>query len=146
LAVDPATSGAGAHLALSYYYYPDASCTGGCRLTAGFITSPDAGAHWSTPTQLSGPMPLSQIANTSQGPMVGDYISTSFNSAGLAVPVFAIGKPPTPPAAFDEAMYAPNAPLSVATSATAPNRSSSAGVQSTGGTGTGALLRSLRQN
>src|SRR3954465_14956764 len=40
LAVDKSTSGAGAHLALSYYYYPDATCTGGCKLDVGYISSP----------------------------------------------------------------------------------------------------------
>jgi hypothetical protein len=39
-------------------------------------------------------MNLSWIANTSQGRMVGDYVSTSF-AGGYAVPVFAIAKPPT---------------------------------------------------
>jgi hypothetical protein len=35
LAVDAATAGAGTHLALTYYFYPDAACTGGCRLQSG---------------------------------------------------------------------------------------------------------------
>ena len=46
-------------------------------------------------------MSLSDIASTSQGPMVGDYISTSFAGGPLAFPVFAIAKPPTG-AVFDE--------------------------------------------
>jgi len=77
LAVDRASSGASARLALTYYFYPDATCTGGCQLTVGYISSPDGGAHWGAPEQLAGPMALSDIAQTSQGPMVGDYISTS---------------------------------------------------------------------
>src|SRR5262249_40048163 len=79
LAVDPATSGAGTHLALTYYFYPNAACGGACRLQVGYTSSPDGGAHWANATQLAGPMALSQIAQTSQGPMVGDYISTSFS-------------------------------------------------------------------
>ena len=76
-------SGAGAHLALTYYFYPNAACTPAtCQLDVGFVSSPDGGAHWSAPTQLAGPMSLADIAATSQGPMVGDYISTSFNAAG----------------------------------------------------------------
>ena len=71
LAVDPATSGATAHLGLTYYFYPTAACSGACQLEVGFISSPDGGAHWGTATQLAGPMALSQIAQTSQGPMVG---------------------------------------------------------------------------
>jgi hypothetical protein len=89
---------------------------------------------------------LFNIANTSQGRMVGDYISTSFNSSGLAATVFAVGVPPTGPQAFDEAMYAPTTPLAVTSAAAATRAASSSGVQSTGGTGQGALLRSIRHN
>src|SRR3954447_2751269 len=35
LAVAPATSGSRAHLALTYYFYPDATCAGACRLQVG---------------------------------------------------------------------------------------------------------------
>ena len=140
LAVDPATSGSGTHLALTYYFYPDASCTGGCQLDVGYISSPDAGAHWGSPVQLAGPMTLDQIAQTSQGPMVGDYISTSF-SGGSATTVFAVGIPPTT-LPFDEAMYAPASPLPVATVANATRTASSRGVvASTNGVGPGALRR-----
>src|SRR5256884_4724963 len=90
LAVDPATSGASTHLALTYYFYPDANCGGACRLGVGYISSPDGGPHWGDPTQLAGPMALSEIALTSQGSMVGDYISTSF-SGWKATTAFAIG-------------------------------------------------------
>jgi hypothetical protein len=113
LAVDPTTRGAGAHLALTYYYYPDASCSAStCELRVGFISSADAGHTWSAPTALAGPMALSDIADTSQGPMVGDYISTSFNDVGTAATVFAVGKPHT--GKFREGMWAPRAPLPVA--------------------------------
>ena len=37
-------------------------------------------------------MSLTWIANTNQGRMVGDYISTSFTGDGKAHPVFAIGQ------------------------------------------------------
>ncbi len=40
-------------------------------------------------------MKLSWIALTDQGPMVGDYISTSFAGGPLALPVFVTAKPPT---------------------------------------------------
>src|SRR4051794_26173950 len=144
LAVDPATSGAGTHLALTYYFYPDATCAGGCQLDVGFISSPDGGAHWGDATQLAGPMGLNQIAATSQGPMVGDYISTSF-SGGKAVPAFAIGNPHVQGSPFDEGMYAPAAPLSVATAAQATHAASSGGVQSTG-QGTGTAHQAIRNN
>jgi ABC-type antimicrobial peptide transport system permease subunit len=58
--------------------------------------------------------------------MVGDYISTSF-SGGKATTVFAVGKPPLT-AAFDEAMYAPAARLSVATASEATRTASSKGI------------------
>jgi hypothetical protein len=142
LAVDASTSGSGAHLALAYYYYPDTTCSGGCQLDAGYISSPDGGAHWGIPTQLAGPMSLSDIANTSQGPMVGDYISTSF-SGGDAVPVIAVGKSHT--TLFDEGMYVPTTPLGVATAAQATRVASSRGVQSSG-RGTGTAHQAIRNN
>jgi len=145
LAVNTATSGAGAQLALTYYYYPDATCTGGCQLDVGYISSPDGGAHWSAATPLAGPMSLTNIANTSQGPMVGDYISTSFNAAGTVATVIAVGLPPTPPAAFDEAMYAPSSLLTVGSAATATQAAATGPVLSTGGTGRGELLQSIRR-
>jgi len=139
LAVDPATSGGATHVALSYYFYPDASCAGGCQLDVGYISSPDAGVHWGEPVQLAGPMTLSQIAQTSQGPMVGDYISTSF-SGGRATTVFAVGLPTA--VGFDEAMYAPTSPLMVATAAQASRTASSRGVVGPiRGVGTGAVHR-----
>jgi BNR repeat-like domain len=132
LAVDPATSGSGTHLALTYYFYPNANCGGACRLEVGYISSPDGGAHWGAATQLAGPMALSEIANTSQGPMVGDYISTSF-SGSKATTVFPVGKQ-TETAAFDEAMYSPGR-LSVASAAQATLVASSAGTFGAVGTG-----------
>jgi hypothetical protein len=143
LAVDPTTSGATTHLALTYYFYPDATCTGGCRLDVGSITSPDGGAHWSAATQLAGPMSLSDIAATSQGPMVGDYMSTSFNSDGTAATVFAIGNPN--PSAFDEGMWAPS-PIAVASPAQAPNASTTTGVFPITGNGTGTTIQQIRQD
>ena len=96
VAVDKASSGAAIRVAVAYYYYPNVSCTfATCQLDIGYISSPDAGAHWGSPVQLAGPMTLDQIAQTSQGPMVGDYISTSYDSAGLAHPVFSEAYVPT---------------------------------------------------
>jgi hypothetical protein len=146
LAVDPASSGAGARLALTYYFYPTANCGGACRLAVGYISSPDAGAHWSAPQQLAGPMALSEIANTSQGPMVGDYISTSFAGA-RATSVFAVGLQQPTTTSFDEAMYAPTTPLAVATPQTATRPSSTAGVVTpVTGVGTGAAIRALKDD
>ncbi len=89
LAVDPTTSGSSARLALTYYYYPNASCSvGTCQLYVGFIASSDGGLTWTAAQTLAGPMSLSWLPNTSLGYMVGDYISTSFVGPN-AVPVFA---------------------------------------------------------
>ncbi len=93
LAVDKSTSGSTAHLGLTYYFYPSASCsTSTCQLDVGFISSTNGGSSWGNATQLSGPMNLSTLPLTSQGYMVGDYISTSFNNSGTAHSVFAVGK------------------------------------------------------
>jgi hypothetical protein len=96
IAVDKSTSGATAHIGLTYYYYPVANCTlADCQLNVGFISSTDGGANWSAPTAIAGPMTLSWLPDTSQGRMVGDYISTSFGSDGLAHGVFAVANVPT---------------------------------------------------
>jgi hypothetical protein len=142
----PATPGSAAHLALTYYFYPNAACTlATCRLDVGFVSSPDGGATWSASTQLAGPMSLTDIAATSQGPMVGDYISTSFNSSGSAATVFAIGnRHAAPPPPFDEGMWAPTTPLTVATAAQATLPATSAGAAS--GQGVGAALQAVERH
>jgi hypothetical protein len=142
LAVDPSTAGAATHLALTYYFYPQAACGEDCRLEVGYVSSPDAGAHWSAPTVLAGPMSLDDIAQTSQGPMVGDYISTSF-SGGRASTVFPVGLPMPAPGVYDEAMYAPP-PLPVATTATRPSSTTGAGPVT--GEGTGETHHALRDD
>ena len=54
LAVDSSTSGSATHLALAYYYYPNANCTTStCQLEVGFISSVDGGHSWSTSTTLT---------------------------------------------------------------------------------------------
>ncbi len=144
LAVDPATSGSAAHLALTYYYYPDGACTPDtCGLDVGYVSSPDAGATWSTPTALAGPMPLGNIAATSQGTMVGDYISTSFNAAGKVATVFAVGQPHSG-SVLDEGIWAPTTPLTVAGAVQATRQASSAGAAT--GQGVGAAQQAIRRD
>jgi hypothetical protein len=145
LAVDKSTSGTGAHLALTYYFYPNATCPGGCQLEVGYISSPDGGDHWGDPLQLAGPMSLSDIANTSQGPMVGDYISTSFNQNGDAITVLAVGKPHTVAQPFDEAMYSPSSTLTVTPLADATRVARSTGVLAAG-QGTGTAHQAIRRS
>ncbi len=107
LAVDNTTGGATARLALTYYYYPNATCTPEtCQLDVGFVSSTNGGKSWSANQQLAGPMKVTWLANTTQGLMVGDYISTSIAGAGNdATPVFALAQPPTG-TLFHEAIYA----------------------------------------
>jgi len=120
LAVDKSTSGSTAHLGLTFYFYPETACTAAtCQLNVGFISSTDGGATWGAATQLQGPMTLSWLANTSQGRMVGDYISTSF-AGGLAHGVFAAANPPVG-TVFDEAMYTPATGLAAAVAAAVAN-------------------------
>ncbi|HEX6539436.1 MAG TPA: hypothetical protein VF155_09670 [Candidatus Dormibacteraeota bacterium] len=102
LAVDLGTKGSSAHLGLYYYYYPVAACTT-CQLDVGFISSTNGGSSWGGSTQVAGPMTLNELAPTTQGPMVGDYISASF-MAGRAWSVFAVGLPPSG-GTLNEAMY-----------------------------------------
>lgn len=105
LGVDHATSGSTAKLGLYYYFYPNANCTSStCQLEVGYISSANGGSTWSTAQTIAGPFGLSLIAGTSQGSMVGDYISCSVQG-GNAYALVAVGKSPTNGQAFNEAMY-----------------------------------------
>src|SRR5712691_3744260 len=116
LAVDPSTSGEAAHLVVTFYYYPDANCTSStCQLDLGYSASANGGATWTSNTQLAGPMSLNWLANTTQGFMVGDYISTSFSGAP-AYPAFALANAPSG-SIFDEATYTVTGGLSAGASA-----------------------------
>lgn len=111
LAVNPATSGTKAHLGLTYYYYPNTACgPTTCKLDVGYVTSANGGSMWSSPTQLAGPMLLPWLANTNQGRMVGDYISSSYVRGGV-LPVFASASAPLMSGPFNESMFVPSAPL-----------------------------------
>ena len=109
LAVDRATSGGGAHLTLTYYYYPVADCGMSCDLYVGYVMSDDGGQSWSAPVAMAGPMKLAWLANTDSGLMVGDYISTSYLGV-LPFAAFAVAGPNSG-AAFQEAMYTNGEPL-----------------------------------
>ncbi len=94
-AVNKSTSGSTAKLGVTYYFYTTSNCGSSCQLNVGFISSTNAGSTWSGATQLSGPFNVTWTANTSQGRMVGDYISTSYGSDGLAHGVFMTASTPT---------------------------------------------------
>jgi len=102
-AVDPATSGSTAHLALTYYYFPNTNCILRCELNVGFVDSHDGGATWSSPLTLDGPLKPKWLANTNLGFMVGDYVTTSFIN-GRAFGIFATADAPFVQT-FDEAMF-----------------------------------------
>jgi BNR repeat-like domain len=122
IAVDKSTSGVSARVALAYYYYPNAACTAStCQLDVGLVSSTDGGQTWTSPVQLAGPLQTAWIANTNQGPMVGDYISTSFSS-GRARPVFASATAPSG-GVFAEGMFTTPAPA--ASTATRSTRAAS---------------------
>ena len=93
IGVDPATSGPNAHLTIVYYYYPTANCTTStCQLDVGFTTSVDGGATWTAGAQIAGPMKISSLPVSDNGPMVADYISVSYVN-GNPFGVFAVAGP-----------------------------------------------------
>jgi hypothetical protein len=113
LAVEPATSGSTAHLALTYYFYGSANCDAStCALYTGFVSSPDGGTTWTAPTTLAGPMSLAWLPNTFAGLMVGDYVSTAF-SGGKAFAIFANAKA-NAGTVFDEPIYTTTTGLATA--------------------------------
>jgi hypothetical protein len=79
--VDPVSANGEARLALTYYFCKVSDC----KLKVGFVSSTDGGQTWSRREVLAGAMKLSWLAETNQGAMVGDYISTSVLN-GLAEP------------------------------------------------------------
>lgn len=85
LAVNKATSGGTTQIGITYYFYPAKST----QLSVGFISSANGGSTWGAATTVASGMPTTWIATTSQGRMVGDYISTSFGSDNLAHGLFA---------------------------------------------------------
>ncbi|MEU6717205.1 sialidase family protein [Nonomuraea sp. NPDC046802] len=91
LGVDRSSSLGTARLALAYYRYPSAACTAAtCRLTVGYTSSANGGASWSEPVEIQGPMALDRLVASAQGPMAGDYVSTSVVPGGNAFPAFTV--------------------------------------------------------
>lgn len=106
LAADPASRGARARLALTYYTLNSADCTErNCLLNVYLVTSRTAGARWSRPRRLNPrPMRLTWIAQTNSGRMVGDYTGTVF-SGKRVVSVHVQARAPQGDR-FNEATYA----------------------------------------
>jgi BNR repeat-like domain len=108
LAVDRMSAGSQTLLGLTYYSEQPSGCVGlTCTIQANFSSSLDNGQTWSRPQMLSEPMQLAWIAPTTQGAMVGDYISTSFLAGQQSViGAIAVGFPPPASTAFNEPMFA----------------------------------------
>ena len=98
LAVDPASSGPTARLAIAYYSLrePNGCAVSDCAgLNVSVIQSGNGGRTWGRPQRLSAqPMHVSWIADGGIGGMVGDYISSSW-VGGLPVPVFSLASEPS---------------------------------------------------
>jgi hypothetical protein len=111
LGVDRATSGNTAHLAATYYYYPKANCDDStCRIHVGFTASTDGGKTWTAGKDLgAGPMQISWLPASQNGPMLADYLSSSYVN-GKAFGVFMVAKAPSG-GLFNEAAYTTKQPL-----------------------------------
>jgi hypothetical protein len=111
LAVDRATSGGSAHLAAAYYYYPQASCEDStCEIHVGFTASTDGGKTWTAGKDVGvGPMKISWLPASQNGPMLADYLSSSYVH-GNAFGVFMVAKAPSG-GLFNEAAYTTKQPL-----------------------------------
>lgn len=117
IAVDSSTSGAHAHLAVTYFYWANGGTCGAsdCQVYVGQADSLNGGSTWSPRQALAGPTIPNWWAKTEYGLMTGDYISTSI-SADRAVALFPVA--PTAPTTsstgstvFNQAMYADSLPL-----------------------------------
>ncbi|HVI10268.1 MAG TPA: sialidase family protein, partial [Candidatus Binatia bacterium] len=110
IGIDPNTSGSTAHITVVYYYYPVSNCTSStCELEVGFVTSSDGGSTWTAGAKIAGPMKLSWLPVSDQGPMVADYIGVSYVN-GNAFGVFANALGPQG-STLRESMFTTKAPL-----------------------------------
>jgi hypothetical protein len=101
LAADPERAG---RLALAWYRLQP-----GGGIDAFFVRSSNSGATWTRPRRLNTETMTRQwIAQTTLGPMLGDYISTSF-AGGTPVAVLALASRPSA-GRLDEAIYAARLP------------------------------------
>jgi hypothetical protein len=113
-------SGAAAKLGLTYYFYRQTACGSSCRLEVGYIQSNNAGSTWGAHVDVAGPFSVTLTPNTTQGRMVGDYISTSW-LGGRAFGSFAVAQPPSGGFAFDQALYVPAGGLTASATGVASN-------------------------
>jgi hypothetical protein len=109
-------SGAATKLGLTYYFYRQAACRSSCQLEVGYIQSDNGGSTWASHTDVAGPFSVALVPNTTQGRMVGDYISTSW-MGGRAFGAIAVAKAPSGGFAFDQALYVPTGGLTASAGA-----------------------------
>ena len=95
LAVDPATSGARASVAIAAYSAVQADGCVPCEgVDAFLVTSVDGGRTWQPPRRINAEsMSPTWVAETSLGRMLADYISVSF-VGGRPVPVLSVAAEP----------------------------------------------------
>jgi hypothetical protein len=94
-------------LALTYYVLPNGrNCLPStCQVSAGFISSDDAGRSWNDAAKIAGPIMESWLVPTYVGEMVANYNSAVFVD-GEPHGAFAIAHAPDPNTGkFDEAIY-----------------------------------------
>jgi hypothetical protein len=72
------TSGATAHLALTYNFFPKAACGSSCSLGVGYIESTNSGTTWTAAHALVKGINPNWLPSTTSGQMVGDYMTISF--------------------------------------------------------------------
>ncbi len=103
MGIDPKTSGASAHIGVTYYYYPVSNCGNSCTLYVGWTQSKDGGATWTAGRQASPGMQLSYLPQSQNGLMVADYIATVF-AGPRGFPIYVIANPPSG-GLYQEAVY-----------------------------------------
>jgi hypothetical protein len=102
LGVAPAGAGSTA-LALTFYYFPKATCTTNCNLSVGYVASLNGGTTWGKAKTLANGINPTWLPSTTSGQMAGDYI-TSAISVGKVHGVFADAKAPVG-STFNENMF-----------------------------------------
>ena len=103
---------------ISLDFYRDTACgrraNNPCQLEVGYIQSNNGGSTWNAHTDVAAPFSITLTPNTTQGRMVGDYISTSW-IGGKAYGAFAVATAPSGGVAFDQAIWVPAGGLTAAT-------------------------------
>lgn len=108
---DITTSGSTAHLAMTFYFYPNASCGSSCKLGVGYTISQDGGKTWTAGKPIAGLMQLGWLAPSQNGQMVADYLAVAYSN-GNPFGVFADAFAPSG-GLLNEAMFTTAAPLVV---------------------------------